>query len=78
MGFHRFLHPVLRDLFHRQPEAENLPAAVFQALEKGELGFDELQQITGAAPQDLMSTLTVLQIRKMIDPLPGKKYRLRS
>ena len=52
--------------------------AVFQALEKGELGFDELQQITGAAPQDLMSTLTVLQIRKMIDPLPGKKYRLRS
>ena len=52
--------------------------AVFQALEKGELGFDELQQITGAAPQDLMSTLTVLQIRKMIDSLPGKKYRLRS
>ena len=52
--------------------------AVFQALEKGELGFDELQLITGVSPQELMSTLTVLQIRKIIDPLPGKKYRLRS
>lgn len=52
--------------------------SVFQALEKGELGFDELQQITGATPQELMSTLTVLQIRKIVTPLPGKKYRLRS
>ena len=50
--------------------------AVYLVLEKGELGFDELLEATGAAPQALMGTLTIMQIRKMIEPLPGKKYRL--
>ncbi len=52
--------------------------AVRAALEKGILGFDELQQATGIAPSALMSTLTVMQIKKMINPLPGKRYQLRT
>ncbi len=51
--------------------------AVRAALEKEILGFDELQQATGMAPSALMSTLTVMQIKKMINPLPGKRYQLR-
>lgn len=50
--------------------------AVCKALEKGALGFDELLQSTGLTSPELMSTLTMLQIHKMIDPLPGKKYQL--
>ena len=51
--------------------------AVFKALEKGNLGFDELLAVTGMASSELLSTLTVMQIRKMIDPLPGKRYQIR-
>ena len=52
--------------------------AVYTALLKGALGFDELQQQTGMAPASLLSTLTVMQIKKMIDPLPGKRYQIRQ
>ena len=51
--------------------------AVRAALEKEILGFDELQQATGMEPSALMGTLTVMQIKKMINPLPGKRYQLR-
>ena len=51
--------------------------AVYLALEKGTLGFDELVHITGIAPPTLMSTLTVMQIRKVVDALPGKRYQIR-
>ena len=50
--------------------------AIRTALEKEILGFDELQQATGMLPSALMSTLTVMQIKKMISPLPGKRYQL--
>ncbi len=52
--------------------------AVLNALGKGELGFDELLQYTGMTPSSLMSTLTVMQIKKMIHPLPGKRYQIIS
>ena len=51
-------------------------AAVYKALLKGELGFDELMIATGMTSSSLMSTLTVMQINKRIDLLPGKRYRL--
>lgn len=51
-------------------------AAVIKALEKGELGFDQLLQITGLKPPELMSTLTMMQIRKLIEPIPGKRYQI--
>ena len=51
-------------------------SAVCRALIKGELGFDELVQSTGLTSSALMSTLTVMQIKKRIEPIPGKKYRL--
>ena len=59
------------------PLPENAPEkAVYSALMKGTLGFDELLQLTGLEPSELLSTLTIMQIRKHIEPLPGKKYRL--
>ena len=54
-----------------------LELAVFKALEKGSLGFDELLAVTGITSSELLSTLTVMQIRKMIDLLPGKRYQIR-
>ncbi len=53
-------------------------SAVLSALGRGEMGFDELAQATGISPQELMGTLTLLQIRKQIEPLPGKRYRIRQ
>ena len=50
--------------------------AVLNALARGILGFDELVHMTGISSSELMSTLTVLQIKKKIEPLPGKKYRV--
>ena len=61
----------------RHVPEDPLEKAVYLALEKGALGFDELVQVTGMAPPTLMSTLTVMQIRKMIDALPGKRYQIR-
>ena len=51
-------------------------AAVYKALLRGELGFDELLQATGLTSATLMSTLTLMQIKKQVEPLPGKKYQL--
>lgn len=56
----------------------NCEAIVYHALEKGGLGFDELLNLSGVTPQELMSTLTIMQIKKMIEPLPGKQYRLKT
>ena len=52
--------------------------AVYRALVKGTLGFDEIIQATGLPPSVLMGTLTILQIRQVIDLLPGKKYQIRQ
>lgn len=52
--------------------------AVYGALVKGTLGFDEIIQMTGLPPSVLMGTLTILQIKKAIDLLPGKKYQIRK
>ena len=61
----------------RLPESAS-ELAVFKALEKGDLGFDELLTATGMASSELLCTITVLQIRKMIDLLPGKRYQIRN
>lgn len=52
--------------------------SVYESLSRGILGFDELIQKTGLNSSELMRTLTVLQIRKVIDLLPGKKYQIRQ
>ena len=59
-----------------RPLEDASETAVFRALLKGELGFDELVQSTGLSSSALMSTLTVMQIKKRVEPIPGKKYRL--
>ena len=53
-------------------------AAVCNVLSRGTLGFDEIISATGLTPSVLMSTLTVLQIRSVIEILPGKKYQIRQ
>lgn len=58
--------------------ANDAERGIFKALEKGDLGFDELLSATGLSSSELMSTLTILQIKKMINPLPGKRYQLRN
>ncbi len=52
--------------------------AVYAALKKGVLGFDEIMAVTGLSSSSLMSTLTIMQIKKMIDPLPGKRYQIST
>ena len=58
--------------------ANDAERAVCRALEKGDLGFDELLSAAGMSSSELLSTLTVMQIKKMINPLPGKRYQLRN
>ena len=56
------------------PEEE----AVFSALKPGRLGFEQIADRSGLSPAALMSTLTILQIKGMIEALPGKKYQLKD
>lgn len=51
---------------------------VISALTRGALGFDELAQATALDPSELMGALTILQINKLIETLPGKRYQLRT
>ena len=53
-------------------------SAVVQALEKGSLGFEQLISVTGLSSSELMSTLTMLSLKGLVESLPGKRYMLRS
>ncbi len=50
---------------------------VYTALKKGPLSFDQLTAWTGISPAELMSTLTIMQIRGDIESLPGKIFQIR-
>ena len=60
--------------FHPESPAE---AKIFSALEKGSLSFEQILGVTDLSSPELMSALTLLQIRGKIDALPGKRYQLR-
>lgn len=55
------------------PEEET----IIKALRPGALSFEQLISCTGLNPSALMSTLTILQIRGIIEALPGKQYHLK-
>ena len=55
------------------PEEE----AVVTALLPGSLSFEQIIDKSGLSPACLMSTLTMLQIKGLIEALPGKQYRLK-
>ncbi len=55
------------------PEEDKL----IRALKPGTMSFEQLIVCTGMNPSSLMSTLTVLQIRGIIEALPGKQYQLK-
>ena len=52
--------------------------AIALALMPGERSFEQLAEMTGLSPQNLMVSLTMLQIRGVIESLPGKSYRLKG
>ena len=56
----------------RTPEEEK----VIKALKPGSLSFEQLLSHTGMSPSVLMSTLTILQIRGVVEAMPGKQYQI--
>lgn len=52
-------------------------SAVIRALKPGALSFEQLLERTSLDPPALMSTLTILQISGLIEPLPGKQYKIK-
>ena len=53
-------------------------ALIISVLEPGTLGFEELLKKSGLDPSVTLSTLTILQIRGIIEALPGKQYRIKQ
>ena len=51
--------------------------SVIKALKPGSLSFEQLSGMTGIEPARLMSTLTILQIRGIIESMPGKIYQIK-
>lgn len=50
---------------------------VAEALKPGARSFEQLLNLTALPPAVLMSTLTIMQIKGMIESLPGKQYQIR-
>ena len=50
---------------------------ITDTLKPGSLSFEELLNHTGIEPSGLLSTLTILQIRGIVEALPGKKYQIK-
>ena len=72
--------PAVRQNSVCSAEDSSLPPeqlCVINALRPGILSLEQLIGMTGMQPADLMSTLTILQIRGLIEALPGKQYKLR-
>ena len=51
---------------------------ILEALSPGAMGMDELCARTGIQPAELMSAITMLQMRRRVEALPGKLYRCVS
>lgn len=50
--------------------------AVLNCLLPGPRSFDQLSDACGLPPAELLSVLTMLQIRGMVESVPGKKYQI--
>lgn len=48
---------------------------ILQALKPGARSFEQLSEQTGLSPSDLMCSITMLQVKGVIESLPGKFYR---
>ena len=61
--------------------ADGLPPAekaIWQALQTGPMSFEQLSSGTGLSPAELMSSLTMMQVRGIVESLPGKIFQLRQ
>ncbi len=52
--------------------------AVAEQLSRGEQSLDQLCEALKTPPGPLMSLLTMMQIRGIIEPMPGKLYRIHQ
>lgn len=52
--------------------------AVYDALQRGEMSFDGLCDALDMSAGPLMSLLTMMQIKGLIDAMPGKMYRIKA
>ena len=59
---------------HATPDED----AVYTALQSGTLSFEQIADRSGLTPEKLMSALTFLQIKGLIEALPGKQYQLKE
>ena len=50
---------------------------IAEALKPGSLSFEELLKYTGIKPSSMLSSLSMLQIKGIIDALPGKRYQIK-
>lgn len=51
---------------------------ILKLLARGEMSFEQISAVSSLTPAELMSLLTILQIRGKVDSLPGKKYSLKT
>lgn len=61
----------------------NLPESpaeqtILKALKPGSLSFEQLSQMTGLSPSELLSSITMLQVKGIVESLPGKLYRIKG
>ena len=49
---------------------------IIKSLSEGEKDFETLWEETGIDKSKIMTELTILEIRKLIQKMPGQRYRL--
>ena len=59
------------------PAFSQAEESVIRALRPGTLGFEQLLDLCGLSPAELMSTLTILQVKGIVESLPGKSYQIK-
>ncbi len=52
--------------------------AVYDALARGEMSFDQLCETLGMNAGPLMALLTMMQIKGLVEAMPGKFYRIKE
>ena len=60
------------------PELNEAEQTLVNLLQKGPIGADDLVVQSGLPPHEALSTLLMLEIKKVALQLPGRRYELRT
>ena len=60
------------------PKLSHEETLIFTALEVGELSLDELTAATRLQPYKVSSTLTLLEMKRLVKALPGQRFVQRG